>query len=270
MKRMNSAAVVRPNPPVGMISGLVLGFSLLLLDPVHQDILRFRPGDVSLFRLWEWWSGHWVHWSLNHAIWDLIAWGILAFWLEKRLGAKALWKGVFILSPVISLGIVVMYPEITTYAGLSALACALFSWALTEKWIRREGRGEVVIWAALFAVKAGLDAIHGPAGLFAGELGSGAVSLAGSHLIGAAAGLGYGSMTSRPWLRNFRAAHKLSRKRTTDCPPIHGGRGRPWCRFSRLKSAATSGDEAGATCSVIAGKRRDAASTWVPAPKSQL
>lgn len=72
----------------------------------------------------EWWrlvTGHWVHFSVSHAAWNLLALLAAGAWLE-RVRPGALLRYTLLAAPLISLGLLALAPTMAFYGGLSGLA----------------------------------------------------------------------------------------------------------------------------------------------------
>ncbi|MBI2511875.1 MAG: rhombosortase [Opitutae bacterium] len=70
---------------------------------------------------WRLWTGHWVHFSVSHAGWNLFALAVAAALLERLQPGWTL-RFVALAAPAISLGLLALTPTMTTYGGLSGLA----------------------------------------------------------------------------------------------------------------------------------------------------
>ena len=66
-------------------------------------------------------TGHWVHFSAAHLVYDLLALGIVSWMIEVKQLPGFGW--LCLLAPwLISGGLLLVEPQVTFYGGLSALA----------------------------------------------------------------------------------------------------------------------------------------------------
>jgi rhomboid family GlyGly-CTERM serine protease len=110
--------------------------------------------------LWRLWSGHWVHFSGSHLLWNLVVLLAAGAWLERVRPGRLL-RHTLIAAPLISLAILALEPGLQTYGGLSGLATGVvvllglhqFSQPDTPRWL----------WAGvlgLVMLKTATDAVH--------------------------------------------------------------------------------------------------------------
>lgn len=182
-------------------AGRLPGASLLLAWPAIPAFflpgldarLEYERAAVAAGEVWRLVTGHWTHWSLDHLVWDGLAFLALAAACELRdrkrfalcLAGAAL---------VVPLGVFWLQPGLDLYRGLSGLDSALFALLAVLVW-RQEGAGPrrwlVLGGAALFAAKVAWEAVLGePLFVEPGATGFAVVPLA--HLLGAAVGAAAG------------------------------------------------------------------------------
>jgi len=96
---------------------------VVALFPCWSAWLIYDRSAILSGQLWRMFTGHWVHFSTRHLVWDLIPLGIAAWILEER---RSPCFGRFcILSPwVISAALLVLEPQMRFCGGLSGLATA--------------------------------------------------------------------------------------------------------------------------------------------------
>lgn len=137
---------------------------------------------------WRLVTGHWVHFSASHAVWNLFALIVATTWLE-RLRPGWAWRFVALAAPAISLGLLVLAPTMTVYGGLSGLAVGIVTLlALVQFQNAPRGRGWWLAALALIVGKIGWELVVGTP-LFARlEPGSYRVSIE-AHLLGLLAAL---------------------------------------------------------------------------------
>lgn len=136
------------------------------------------------------WTGHLMHYGMEHFVWDALMFASFAFllWKEERW---RLWAWILLAAPLISLAVFTVHPELTEYRGLSALDTMLFaryclgSFRVLTGWQR---------WCfaalplAALATKIAFEFIS-ESTLFVGSMGPGVVPLPSAHLAGALLGL---------------------------------------------------------------------------------
>lgn len=136
------------------------------------------------------WTGHLMHYGIEHFAWDALMFTSLALllWREERW---RLWAWVLIAAPVISLTVFTMHPALSEYRGLSALDTMLFvryclgSLFLLSGWQRW---CFAVLPVVGLAAKITLEFLFGST-FFVGDMGPGVVPLPSAHLAGALLGL---------------------------------------------------------------------------------
>lgn len=131
----------------------------------------------------EWWrlaTGHLVHWSASHALWDVATFAGIAALCETRSRRETVWALVAAV-PVASLAVLALHPELASYRGLSALDVALFALFACQL-----GGAIGVVFGAVVAAKLACEAWLGTA-LFVGDAQGGAVLVPVAHVAGAAA-----------------------------------------------------------------------------------
>lgn len=108
----------------------VITVSAILIASLMASVLA--PQAMALDRaalasgeLWRLWTGHLVHWSLGHLLWDGLTFAVLG-WLLNRLAPFALELLMAIGAPLISVGVIVAEPDLALYGGLSGLDVALW------------------------------------------------------------------------------------------------------------------------------------------------
>lgn len=134
----------------------------LLLFALPAILLAFAPARHGLFLLdrsatagevWRLWSGHWVHFSASHLLWNLAVLLAAGAWLE-RVRPGLLWRHTLLAAPLLSLALLVFEPGLQAYGGLSGLATGVVA-LLALHQLRTPGAVRL-LWAgvlALIAVK---------------------------------------------------------------------------------------------------------------------
>jgi len=104
------------------LTTVIIGSALFVAAlPMGNAWFIFDRSAILQGEVWRMFTGHWVHFSMSHLLYDAIALGIAGFILEQ----KSRWRfGIFCaVAPwIISAALLVLEPELKFYAGLSGLA----------------------------------------------------------------------------------------------------------------------------------------------------
>lgn len=133
----------------------------------------------------EWWriaTGHLVHWSAPHALWDVATFAGIGALCERRSRRETVWAlGAAV--PLAALSVLALHPELGFYRGLSALDVALFALFACQL-----GGAIGAAFGAIVAAKLASEAWLGTA-LFVGDAHGGAVLVPVAHVAGASAAI---------------------------------------------------------------------------------
>ncbi len=122
--------------------------------------LEYRREAVLAGEIWRLWSGHFVHYSTNHAAMDGLACLILAFALCRMGAGHHLLPRMALIAPLISLALFFALPDMTRYRGASALAMALTAGLGVTLWQARPAwRIGLFLLAVALALKIAADAL---------------------------------------------------------------------------------------------------------------
>ena len=169
----------RPICTIG-IAGLA---TLVWLFPSLTNSLIYDRDAIVAGEIWRLWSGHLVHFSLSHFLFDVAAFVACGWFVETRTRVNP--ALLFLVGPpLISLAMLVLVPSMSRYGGLSALVVsALVCAALTIAKEERSWRWAGWTLLGLLAAKTGYELNHATA-LFASMP---SIQVApSSHLAGAA------------------------------------------------------------------------------------
>ena len=178
-----------------------IGRAICLLIPVFgllvlQQLPSSELTDLALSsgHWWTLWSGHLLHYTMDHFIWDALMFVVFAclLWPVERW---RMWLWLGIAAPFISIFVFWVEPALQEYRGVSALdtmLCVRFF----VGFLRSDCRGERWLLGALplfgITLKIGYEWIFGQA-LFVSDLGAGVVPLASAHFAGLIFGLLWGA-----------------------------------------------------------------------------
>ena len=112
---------------------------------------------------WRLWTGHFVHYSLRHALLDAAAVLLLGSIAENRLGRRFIALVLLFAAPLLSLAMLWIFPDVLEYRGASGLATVLGSLAGVALW-RDNPRYRIVLamLAAAYVGKTFCDAWIAP------------------------------------------------------------------------------------------------------------
>jgi rhomboid family GlyGly-CTERM serine protease len=192
--------------PTMRLSWLTLTLTVIAAA-IHFVIpdLAWLQYDRTLVLDGQWWrilSGHFVHWSSDHLLWDLMMFAALGCWIEST----SRWRLVVLIlsaTTAISACLLLGDPSCETYRGLSGLDSALFTCviahSLHEALARRDCGMTALMTLALlgFLGKSAFEVATGHC-LFVDDTTSGFTPLPKVHMIGACIGL---SVVIVDWLR---------------------------------------------------------------------
>ncbi|TWU12150.1 Rhomboid family protein [Symmachiella macrocystis] len=187
-------AAVRCIPGISLLlGGVAVCLSFL---PAIASQLQFEPSAIAAGQLWRIVTCHFTHWSLDHLIWDALAFVILAALCETTNRRSFL--GCLTASAVlIPLCIDLLMPEVDAYRGLSGIDSALF--VLSATTILRENVttrrwgwvAAVGIVLCGFAAKIGFEYVTGQT-LFVDSAAADMVPIPLAHVVGGLVGVGIG------------------------------------------------------------------------------
>jgi len=158
-----------------------------------SDHLCYRRSAILAGQVWRLLTGHLVHASRDHLLWDVTALLLIGFLFEGHLNNHFVWVTVASMLAV-SGGLLTLDPALESYCGLSGLLSALWVCGamLAAHAERVSGRTLLarLYWAclALDGAKLGYEAFHG-APLFVEIHRLGGFPVPAAHLFGALAGL---------------------------------------------------------------------------------
>jgi rhomboid family GlyGly-CTERM serine protease len=192
-RRADTHGAGRPAPfPVLTLALGALAVALHFL-PGAGATLAFERDAVAAGELWRLVSGHWIHWSTDHLIWDagtFVALGLACELRSRKRLAVCIAGASLAISAVVWWGL----PGLTHYGGLSGIDCALWALLGAELWRelhvagRRVASGLALSVGLALALKVGFEWWTGGT-VFVDNLGTGVAPVPAAHLAGAAIGL---------------------------------------------------------------------------------
>ncbi|MDQ8206634.1 hypothetical protein QEH52_03880 [Coraliomargarita sp. SDUM461003] len=194
-----------------------LGWVLCLLVPAlaffflqDADGLRLTSESFTTGAWYQLWTGHLLHFTYDHFLWDAVMFAFLALllWREERW---CLWAWLLLVAPLLSILLFYLDPALTEYRGLSALDSMLYArvccglCSTGERWQR-------VLFGLLpllgFLGKVLFELLTGTT-LFVSDLGVGVVPLPLAHLLGFLAGSLWALWTYRRFICSKRFPRAL-------------------------------------------------------------
>lgn len=177
------------------VTTILLTLAALIIAgvPGIRPLLHLDWAAVARGELWRLWSGHLVHWTTDHLLWDVLAFAVLGTLCESESRLRYLLT-IAIGLPTISLGLAALCPEVSIYRGLSGLDTGLFVWLVASQ-LRHscvgKQRGVTVLWGGLLVGLIGKLIFEASTGscLFVTTSADSFQPLVESHLLGAAVGL---------------------------------------------------------------------------------
>lgn len=163
----------------------------LYIWPAAAEIFQFDRDAVAAGQYYRGITGHATHWSLDHLVWDVLAFAALGSVCEM-MSRKKFFLCLLLAALLIPLGVWFWLPQMNFYRGLSGLDSALFALLAMEigrrdlrerNWFRV---GAIAALAAAFTGKLAVEFFGGDA-LFVQNM-EGAVPVPLAHLIGATVG----------------------------------------------------------------------------------
>lgn len=99
---------------------------LLVLAPGAAAWFEYDRTAIAAGELWRVVTCHWMHWSLDHLAWDVVAFAMLVM-IGWRASAKRLLLALALSAVLIPPAVWIVLPEMGTYRGLSGIDSALFT-----------------------------------------------------------------------------------------------------------------------------------------------
>jgi rhomboid family GlyGly-CTERM serine protease len=175
---------------IALVTGLVFCF------PAVNEALIYSRSAILQGQIWRAWTGHMVHYSASHFLWNLVIFLAAGCWLESIRPRSARWF-YLLCPPVIAATLLFGDTELERYAGLSGLATGLLIFlALVQ--LSENNAEPTWFWVGVFglvAVKIALETVTGVPLLVHDFAGFRVVPLA--HFSGACSGIFAWAVTRR-------------------------------------------------------------------------
>ena len=141
-------------PEAGRASSLLAlaCIALALLPDSVSASLAFEREALCSEQWWRMWTGHLVHFGLEHALGDAAVVFVCGAFLERRIGARRLVPRLLLAAPLISLVLLLAAPGMLEYRGASALATMLAAMTAIVLHAQRHWRPALLACAAAFGL----------------------------------------------------------------------------------------------------------------------
>ncbi|MBA3848719.1 MAG: rhombosortase [Opitutus sp.] len=145
---MKPPQISRPGMPAWQFGAVFLFALAAQLQPAWREALIYDRAAIGAGQLWRAWTGHAVHFGWPHFAADG---GLLLIigWTLGREFPRASWLGLLLLPPFISAAIYFLDPEMTRYAGLSAVNLGLLLLLAARGW---KGNLRDWFWPAIVVI----------------------------------------------------------------------------------------------------------------------
>ncbi len=168
---------------LAIVTLLFAAFGATFINP---EALALDRCALATGEIWRLWTGHFVHWSFNHLVWDGITFAVLS-WLLLKLAPRACFWLLILGPPLISGAVLIAEPGLLVYGGLSGLDVAL--WVCVCLAVTQNSPDRTTKAAAWLALVGGIGKVGFELATGSAALVSGAFALAPSaHVSGAILG----------------------------------------------------------------------------------
>jgi rhomboid family GlyGly-CTERM serine protease len=167
----------------------LLSCALLLLPEALSQALSLERAALLQGDWWRLWTGHFVHFSIQHALINALVLFITGTIVEREIGALRFSAAIALICAFIGAGVMYLNTALLDYRGLSGIAVALTVAAL---FIVAQKKQTAKIYIGLLAIILCLKLLGEIFGVSsaAADLPTGIAVEWRAHLLGALAGLG--------------------------------------------------------------------------------
>ena len=121
--------------PVAIFLAALCAALAVAPDSVADWLALDRPAMLA-GEWWRLWNGHLVHFSPAQALCDVAALFVVVSIAEREAGSRTTALAALLGAPLISLGLLLVDPQLTRYEGASGLALLLGTLAAVSLWRR--------------------------------------------------------------------------------------------------------------------------------------
>ena len=174
--------------------------------PTTEQFLQFDRAALLNGQIWRPLTCHLAHWSASHEIWSVEAFAVLGMLGEIR-DRRAFAICCIAAALACSLALLLFWPDVQLYRGMSGVDSALFTWLVVFN-LRASGdhrhsaayKVALVLLLFAFIAKVAWEA-QTHHSLFVSGDGKSFVSLPGVHAVGGAIGICVGMFRPRPFFQ---------------------------------------------------------------------
>ena len=109
---------------IALLLSLICGCLALAPEGVTISLALNRE-TLMAGNFWQLWTGHLVHFSAEHAVLDVVTLFLVTVIAEREMGRLKTGVALLIGAPLISIGMLLMAPNLMVYKGSSALAALI-------------------------------------------------------------------------------------------------------------------------------------------------
>lgn len=140
-------------------TSVVVLVCLVLVANPQPTPLAFDRHAIFAGEVWRLWTGHFVHFSFQQLILDVSALFLVGAVVEREFGQRSIVLVVLLGMPAISLGLLLLAPELAHYRGASGVVMLLAFVVGHTFWVRQPRLRVILAILGLgLLVKAALDA----------------------------------------------------------------------------------------------------------------
>ena len=168
---------------------LALTMLLVILQGLGEDVISLFRYEITMVQTGEWWrllTGHFIHLSWSHLIFNLTGLWFLILLFYQIVNPVLLFTSVLLLSLGTSLSLMFFSPDVVWYLGLSGMLHGLYLMGAIAGYRNRPWPSIILLVAIL--VKLLWEQLYADA--HAMELTIGGKVIYDAHLYGAITGLG--------------------------------------------------------------------------------
>jgi rhomboid family GlyGly-CTERM serine protease len=190
-----------------LITMIIVGLSVALPRwPTTEQFLQFDRATLLNGQIWRLLTCHLAHWSASHEIWSVGAFAVQGLLGEIR-DRRAIAMCCIAAALACSLALLLFWPDVQIYRGMSGVDSALFTWLVVfnlraSSDHRYSAAHKIALGLLLiaFVAKVAWEALSHHS-LFVPGDGRAFVSLPGVHAVGGAVGICVGMFRPRPFFQ---------------------------------------------------------------------
>jgi len=115
---------------------LIIALALYVFGGPAPEALLFDRQAIVHGELWRLFTGHWVHGDLEHLVWNLAAFVILGWMVEKLISPSRLYIALLAGMCVVDICVWWFIQTLDLYCGLSGILNTLLFLVLIDGWLK--------------------------------------------------------------------------------------------------------------------------------------